>query len=91
MEGEDDSICLCPPVLGREVRSAYWGATMPVGQKCEGVMGEDELLPLLFKEVFEGVTPPEGMPTSPVEEAKPHSMMAIAAITSKEQAAKETS
>ena len=24
------------------------GQTMPVGQKCEGVMGEDELLPLLL-------------------------------------------
>ena len=48
-------------------------------------------LSLLDKEVFEGVTPPEGMPTSPVEEAKPHSMMTIPAIASKEQAAKETS
>ena len=43
------------------------------------------------KEVFEGVTPLEGMPTSPVEEAKPHSMMAIPTVTSKEQAVKETS
>ena len=48
-------------------------------------------LSFLDKEVFEGVTPPGGMPTSPIEEAEPHSMMAIPAIMSKEQAAKETS
>ena len=43
------------------------------------------------KEVFEGVTPLEGMPTSPVEEAEPHSIKSIPAIASKEQVAKETS
>ena len=43
------------------------------------------------KEVFEVVTPLEGMPSSLVEEAEPHSMTTIPTITSKEQAAKETS
>ena len=43
------------------------------------------------KEVFEGVTPPEGMSTSLTEEAEPHSMTAITAIASKEQVARKTS
>ena len=43
------------------------------------------------KEVFEGITPPEGMPTTVVEEAEPHIPMAIPTTTSKEQAAKEVS
>ena len=43
------------------------------------------------KEVFEGVTPLEGMSTSPTEEAEPHSMTAIPAIASKEQVARKTS
>ena len=47
-------------------------------------------LSFLDKEVFEGVTPLEGMPTSPVEEAEPHSMMTVPTVTSKEQT-KETS
>ena len=48
-------------------------------------------LSFLDKEVFEGASPLEGMLTSPVEEAETHSVMAIATITPKEQAAKETS
>ena len=48
-------------------------------------------LSFLDKEIFEGVTPPEGMPTGLVEEAGPHSMMATPAITFKVQAVKETS
>ena len=41
------------------------------------------------KEVFEGLTPPEGMPTTVVEEAKPHIPMAIPTTASNEKAAKE--
>ena len=48
-------------------------------------------LSFLDKEVFEGITPLEGMPTTLVEEAKPHSVMAIPSATSIEQAAKEAS
>ena len=48
-------------------------------------------LSFLDREVFEGVTPLEGMPISPVEEAEPHGMMAVPAITPQEQAVKETS
>ena len=36
----------------------------------------------LDKEVFEGVTPPEGMPSCLVEEAEPPSMMTAPATTS---------
>ena len=43
------------------------------------------------KEVYEGVTPPEGMATSLTEEAEPHSATAIPAIASKEQVARKTS
>ena len=43
------------------------------------------------REGFEGVTPLEGMPNSPVEEAKHHSMMAVPTITYQEQAVKEAS
>ena len=43
------------------------------------------------KEVFKGVTPLEGMPTSPTEEAEPHSATALPAIASKEQVARKTS
>ena len=42
------------------------------------------------REVFEGVTPLEGMPFSPVEEAEPPSMMTVPTATSWEQAVKET-
>ena len=42
------------------------------------------------REVFEGVTPLEGMSSSPVEGAKPTSMMTVPATTSQEQAVKET-
>ena len=42
------------------------------------------------KEVFKGITPLEGMPTTVAEEAEPHILMAISTTTSKEQAAKET-
>ena len=42
------------------------------------------------KEVFEGVPPPEGMPTSLVEEFQPPSEMATPVIMPKESTAKET-
>ena len=42
------------------------------------------------REVFEGVTSMEGMPSCPVEEAEPLSMMTAPTTTSKEQAVKET-
>ena len=42
------------------------------------------------REVFEGVTPLEGMPSCPVEEAEPPSMTTAPATTSQEQAVKET-
>ena len=48
-------------------------------------------LSFLDKEVFKGITPLEGMPTTLVKEAEPHSIMAIPTATSKEQAAKEAS
>ena len=79
----------------------YWAekSDLPMGgQRCQLAKSAKELqekmdcyLSFSDKEVFEDVTPLEGMPTSPVEEAEPHSMMAIPTITSKEQAAKETS
>ena len=46
-------------------------------------------LPFIDKEVFKGVTPPEGMPTTMVREAEPQIPMAIPTAASKEQAAKE--
>ena len=42
------------------------------------------------REVFEGVTPPEGMPSSLVEGAEPPSVMTVPAIISQEQTIKET-
>ena len=48
-------------------------------------------LSFLDKEVFEGVTPLEGMPTTLVEEAKPHIPTAIPTTASKKQAAMEAS
>ena len=47
-------------------------------------------LSFLDREVFEGVTPLEGIPSSPVEEAEPPSMMTVPSATSQEQAVKET-
>ena len=68
------------------------------GQPCQLAKSVREFLEkmscylsFLDKEVFEGVTPLEGMPTSSDEGAEPHSMTTIPTITSKEQAAKETS
>ena len=76
----------------------YWAekSDLPTGgQPCQLVKSVKELwekmscyLSFLDKEVFKGITPPEGMPTNLVEEAKAHSLMAIPATTSKEQAAK---
>ena len=43
------------------------------------------------KEVFKGLTLPEGMPTTLCKEAKPHIPMAIPTTASKDQAAKEAS
>ena len=43
------------------------------------------------KEVFEGVTPPDEVSTDPVEEAEPHSMKTVPAVTPKEQATREAS
>ena len=79
----------------------YWAekTDLPTGgQPCQLAKSVKELwekmscyLSFLDKEVFEGVTPLEGMPASLVEEAEPHRMTAIPAVASKEQAAKETS
>ena len=64
---------------------------MPVSLKCEGVVGGDEVLPLLFGQRSLGRhNPPEGMPSSPVEGAEPPSMTTVLTATSQEQAVMET-
>ena len=78
----------------------YWAekSDLPTGgQPCQLAKSVKELLEemkcyLSFsdREVFEGVTPPEGMPSSLVEEAEPPRVMTAPAITSQEQAVKET-
>ena len=47
-------------------------------------------LTFLDMEVFEGVTPLEGMPSGPVEEAEPPSVMTVSSTTSQVQAVKDT-
>ena len=77
----------------------YWveKSDLPTGgQPCWLAKSVKELwemkyyLSFLDREVLEGVTPPEGMPSSPVEEAEPPSVMTVPAATSQEQAVKET-
>ena len=78
----------------------YWAekSDLPTGGwPCQLAKSVKELweemkcyLSFLEKEVFEGVTPLEGMPISPVEEAELHSMMPVPSTTSQEQAVKET-
>ena len=78
----------------------YWveKSDLPTGgQPCQLAESVKELreemrcyLSFMDKEVFEGVTPPEGMPTSPVEESQPPSETATPVITPKESTAKET-
>ena len=78
----------------------YWAekSDLPTGgQPCWLAKSVKELweemscyLSFSDKEVFEGITPLEGMPTTVVKEAEPHIPMSIPTATSKEQAAKET-
>ena len=78
----------------------YWveKSDLPIGrQPCQLAKSVKELqeemkcyLSFLDREVFEGVTPPEGMPSSPAKGAEPPSMMTVPAATSWEQAVQET-
>ena len=70
----------------------YWAEKSdlpPGGQACWLAKSVKDLweemkcyLSFLDREVFEGVTSPEGMPSCPVEEAEPPSMMTVPAATS---------
>ena len=78
----------------------YWveKSDLPTGgQPCQLAKSVKELweemkccFSFLDREVFEGVTPPEGMPSCLVEEAEPPSMTTAPAATSQEQAVKKT-
>ena len=79
----------------------YWveKTDLPTGgQPCQLAKSVKELqekmscyLSFSAKEVFEGVTPLEGMSISPTEEAEPHSMTTMPDIAPKEQATREAS
>ena len=78
----------------------YWveKSDLPIGgQPCQLAKSVKELweemkcyLSFSDREVFEGVTPLEGMPSSPVEGAESPSMMTVPTATSQEQPVKET-
>ena len=78
----------------------YWAekSDLPTGgQPCWLAESVKELweemkcyLPFSDREVFEGVTPPEGMPSGPFEGAESPSVMTVPAATSQEQPVKET-
>ena len=47
--GEDCSLCPGSTVLGREVQSAYAWSTMPPGDMCPQIEGEDGAVCILLR------------------------------------------
>ena len=78
--------------MGREIWSAYWRATPCQLAKSVKELWEEMKCYLSFsdKEVFEGVTPPEGMPSSPFKGVESPSVMTVSSATSQEWPVKET-
>ena len=90
--GKDHSICMCPSVVGGEIQPALAGGQPHQLAESVKELREEMRCYLSFtdQEVFEGVTPPEGMPTGLTEESQPPTETATPVATPKELTAKET-